>query len=67
MDDQVLVHLELAASVLEDFRGELLADAERNPSEAARLHALVSDLGGLMPLSAVMARLLQRLDALRVR
>ena len=68
MDDQaVLDHLELAVSVLEDHRNDLLADAERDPGEAARLHALVADIGGLVPLSEIMARVLAKLDALRVR
>ena len=66
-DNAVLDHLGLAADVLEDHLGELLADAERDTGEAARLHALVSDIGGLVPLSEVMARLLVKLDGLRVR
>ena len=54
MDDHaVLDHLERAVDALEDRREELA-----NPG---------CDPGGLVPLSEVMARVMAKLDALRVR
>ena len=52
----VLDHPEQAVDVLED-----------RLEEVDRLHGSVAEPGGLVPLSVVLARLLAKLDARRVR
>lgn len=50
---------------LERHHDELLAEAERDPAEAARLHRLLADMDGLVPLSSVLAGVLHKVDDLR--
>ena len=38
---------------------------ERDRAEAARLHRLLVEMGGLVPLSAILERVLHKVDTLR--
>ena len=65
IDPEVRQQLGEVSWVLERHQDELLAEAERDPAEAARLHRLLADMDGLVPLSSVLIGVLARVDALR--
>ena len=65
VDPETRQQLEEVSWVLERHHPELLAEAGRDPAEAARLHRLLVDMDGLVPLSAVLERVLHKVDALR--
>ena len=65
VDPEVRQQIEQAAWVLERHHHELLTKADRDPAEAARVHRLLADMHGLVPLSIVLVGVIAKVDSLR--